>query len=125
MRIYAVLMFILCVNLASALVTSLGLFDTAPATYNSQIIDTLNSTFTNQSYLNSNVGTISAILQGGQDFITAFWVFTKLFVMSVLLPKQMFMNFGVPENIALYFTFPVYLIYLTAIVQFLSGRFLE
>jgi len=125
MRITAMVIFILCINLASALVGSFGLFITDATDSNSdKFIETINDTVSNQSYTGSAV-TSSSVLQAGADFVTGLFTFIKIFFIAIALPNQMLMNFGVSSDIAMYMTIPIYFLYLVALIQMISGRYVE
>lgn len=125
MRITALVIFILCINLSSAILGTLGLFQTnvSDANLNGQI-NNIDETRLNSSYLGVNVVPGGAVQQVG-DFISGLYTFTTIFVTSIFMPQSMLENFGVPHDIARWFTFPIYLIYIIAIIQMISGRYVE
>lgn len=125
MRITALVIFILCINLSSAILGTLGLFQTnvSDANLNGQI-NNIDETRLNSSYLGVNVVPGGAVQQVG-DFISGLYTFTTIFVTSIFMPQSMLENFQVSHDIARWFTFPIYLIYIIAIIQMISGRYVE
>jgi len=124
MRITILVLMVLCINLSLALVSSFGLFNNSAVAYDKQLINDLNDTVANQDYLGTNVQTTTTTTGFG-DFITGLYTFIKVFFEGVFLPFRMMENFGIDSAIAIYMSFPVYLVYMVAIIQFISGRFLE
>lgn len=125
MRITALVIFILCINLASAIIGSFGMFttnndDAATTQYLSDINDTVQT----HNYLSGSV-TGTSTLTGGGDFITGLFTFVGLFFTSLALPNKMLMAFGIPSTIAMWVTFPIYFLYLVALIQMISGRYVE
>lgn len=120
MRITALVIFILCINLSSAIIGSSGLFLTQPTdATTTQLMETVN-----QSYLGSSVSSGNVATQFG-DFVTGLYTFIKLFFTSLALPSLMLQNYGVPVNIANWISYPIYFIYLVALIQMISGRYVE
>lgn len=124
MRITALLILLVSLSFMNALVGSLGLFVTQPEMFGSEFIQTVNETANDQSYIGSSVQAETTTFGVG-DFIAGLFTFIKIFAVGLVLPYQILMGFGINEAIALAVTFPVYLIYIIAIIQFLSGRFIE
>jgi hypothetical protein len=125
MRITALVIFILCLNLSSSILASIGLFSTIPTNANEQgLIGSIDDTVANHSYLAANVQSQSVIQQVG-DFVTGLFTFIGIFFKSIFLPQTMLENFGIPHDLARWFTYPIYLIYVIAIIQMISGRYIE
>lgn len=124
MRITPLVLFILCVALSSSIIGSLGIFGVIPSDANTIKLMNAISESTNQTYFGSTITTGSVLSQVG-DFVTGLWIFIKIFFVSIVIPSSMLQNFGVPQNIAVWFSFPIYFIYIVAIIQMISGRYLE
>lgn len=131
MRLTALVIFILCISLASSIVamfdTSTGgrLFTEIPSNgATDQFIDEINNTVQTQSYLGSSVSQGNVLSQFG-DFVTGLYTFVKIFFMSLVLPSQMLQNFGVAAPLANLIAVPIYFIYLVALIQMISGRYVE
>ena len=131
MRITALVIFILCLSLASSIVslftTESGtrLFLTMPSNAaTTQLQNEIDQTVGNQSYLGSSVSSGSVLSQFG-DFVTGLYTFVKIFFMSLVLPSQMLQQFGVSAGLANLIAYPIYFIYLVALIQMISGRYVE
>lgn len=118
-------MLVLCINLSSALYTTVELFTTQPVTYETTLIDNLNNTVTQSQYLGSNVQSEESAQIGVGDFIGALWYFIKIFFQGVLLPFKMLINFGVDSVIAKFLSIPIYLVYIVAVIAFIRGGYIE
>jgi hypothetical protein len=124
MRITPLVLFILCIALSSSIIGTLGMFNVIPSDANTiKLMNTISES-TNQTYFGSTIAAGTFLSQVG-DFVTGLWIFIKIFFISILIPSAMLQNFGVPANIALWFSFPIYFVYIIAIIQMISGRYLE
>ena len=125
MRITPLVIFILCFTLASSIIGTLNLFETIPTDSNTQkLMQEIDSGVNNQSYLGSSVQSGGVLTQVG-DFITGLYTFVKIFFVSLILPSSMLQNYGVPAQIANWIAYPIYFLYIVAIVQMISGRYVE
>lgn len=124
MRITPLVLFILCMALSSSIIGALGLFNVIPSDANTIKLMNSITDSTNQTYFGSTITTGSVLSQVG-DFVTGLWIFIKIFFISIVIPSSMLQNFGVPQNIAMWFSFPIYFVYIVAIIQMISGRYLE
>ncbi len=124
MRITALVIFILCVNFASAIIGTANLFEVIPSDSNTQKLITNIDESVNQTYIGSPLTFGSIVTQIG-DFISGLYTFIKIFFQSLFLPATMLENFGVPHNIATWATYPIYFLYLVALIQMISGRYIE
>lgn len=124
MRITAILIFLVSLSFANAMIGSLGLFDTHPEFYDSQFIESINETVMDQSYGGASVSGANQQFGVG-DFIAGLFLFVEIFFTGLFLPYRILVGFGLSTTVSLMFTFPIYLVYIIAIIQFLSGRYLE
>lgn len=124
MKIMGLLTLVVCFAIASTIVQTMHLTTSAPYNYGSSIITDLNETVEDSSYLGTSVGSSTTTLGLG-DFISGLFVFTKIFFKCLFLPSSIFAGFGVPTDLAVFFGIPIYLLYIVAIIQFLSGRYIE
>lgn len=124
MRITTILIFIIAFSFTNAMLNTLGIFGTAPEMQSSQLIQTINDTTQEYSYGSAQVGDVNTSFGVG-DFVFSLLLFIKIFGLGLFLPYTMLTTFGINSTLALMFTFPIYLIYLIAIIQMISGRYLE
>lgn len=125
MRLTAIVLLILCINLSNALFTTMDVFVTQPVGYDQQLIDNLNSSVTNTNYLGSNVQSQESAQIGVGDFIAGLWYFTQVFFQGVILPFTMLANFGVIPPYNTFFSIPIYFIYLVTFINFIRGGFFD
>jgi hypothetical protein len=64
-------------------------------------------------------------LQSGGDFIRGLLFFVEVIASGMALVFPTLTNLGVPGNITFLIVVPIYLLYLAAIIQLVSGRTLE
>lgn len=77
------------------------------------------------SYIDPGVqDTTQQYLQAGGDFIRAWNIFWEIFVGTFIIYPTL-RNFGVPPSISWYFSIPFVIMYVLALIQFLSGRQIE
>ena len=120
MRAFAIALFILCIQVVSAMlqVQGFGLYENVGnGTVNTELIDSAQSHVLTKSYNTKNVeGEVegrSEEKSGIDDFFT--------FAESVFNIKGTLNNLGTPEPFDLYISIPIYLIWLLAIVQVIRG----
>ena len=76
-----------------------------------------------KKYLNAGVqDDTQQYLQSGGDFIRGLYYFYDIFIKGTLLLSPTLENFNVPKPIAFYFNIPLYLMYMIALVQLISGK---
>lgn len=125
MRITALLVLILALNFSNSILVATGLFTTSPADFSGGLTRAINETVDNTSYLGTSVQTTESSLIGVGDFITGLFNFIKVFFIGVVLPFKILIQYGVSPDLALYFSFPIYFIYVVGVIQFISGRYIE
>ena len=110
----------------ASMVQTLSVFQTTVSTqFSNEFVQSINDTASDQTYLGTSVQTTASSQIGVGDFITGLFLFIQIFFTSIALPFQLLTSFGVPAGMALYLSFPIYLLYLISIVQFISGRYFE
>ena len=125
MRYLDILMFVFCINVAIFLMAEIGLFTvfggyhviTAEETYIrsfNQSASTLGINWSNPSVLDFTLATGVTVWSG---IVTLFTIFA-----SIVLLAPTLVSLGVPANVALIISSPIYFIYLWGIAQFLTGR---
>lgn len=123
MKITSLVALIICMAFASAIVNSLHVFTTAGYNYDTKLTSTINDTVSAGEYLGAGVTTTGTLGLG--DFIFGFFLFTKIFFTAIFIPATIFTGFGAPLDMAVLFSMPIYLIYIIAVIQFISGRYIE
>ena len=134
MKIYSIVLLIICINCAIKVTSDFGLVDTYPTSS----VDFINGStmsgnttyggfsaeqMQGQQYLGQQVSTTNNF--GFGDIIKSMFYLLWVLVWGIFLVPLTFMTFGVPTQLAVILSAPIYLVYLIGIAQFLRGTGLE
>lgn len=134
MRIYSIVLFIICLNCAIKITSDFGLIDTHPTSSvdfinGSQMSE--NTTYggfsaeqlQGQQYLGQQVTTTNNF--GFGDIVKSMFYLIWVLIWGIVLVPLTFTTFGVPLSLACVLSAPIYLMYIVGISQFLRGTGLE
>lgn len=77
----------------------------------------------NKTYLNQGVqSTTQSYLQAGGDFIRGLLYFVDTMINGVFFFGDTFRAWGVPEALVNFITYPLYFLFLIAMIQLIAGR---
>lgn len=123
MRIAAILFIVVCFSFANAIVDLTDLYATEHDLEDGQLRQSI-SGVADDEYTGGNALGTSGDLSTS-DFVFGFLEFTKIFVIGIAMPLTLLTTWGVPTNLAFLLTFPVYVVYLFAVIYMITGRFFE
>ena len=121
MRYIAIILFILCINVAIGVVNTMD-FLNAEQQENTQLTGQFkDAALQNAQYSGSQISD-TATNFGFGDFLKAIGIFATTFAAGVVYVPSLLENFGITYPYSIYFSMPVYFIYLWGFVQFLANR---
>lgn len=121
MKYLEIVVMLLLIHVSASFVGALDIMEYSKNPNNEWLDDFTRSEWQNDSYIQSEVQSESDINFGFGDLIKGLYYFVKSFARGLIDLPHTLQMFGVPANISIILSFPLYIIYAIAIIQLLRG----
>jgi hypothetical protein len=122
MKVWSIILYVICLQLAVALVNDIGVFSHSVTPYLDFTNSVSEQALHNDTYLQSQISGGTAVDFGFGDFVKGLFFFIGILAWGMIYIAGTWINFGVPVYWAWLLSMPVYVVYAIAIVQMISGR---
>ena len=123
MKFLTIVYMILIIQVSASVINWAGLYDGySMQPYEEGYTNIGKEKIKQDQYFQSQAVQDTSISFGFGDFVKGLWDFVKTVAFGVAAVPYTFKQLGIPETLANFLSFPVYLSYLIALAQFISNR---
>lgn len=123
MRYFKIALFFFILNVVISIINSIGIVTTVKQPVDGWTDAVSSEALQDQSYSTTSVSASSSSTSFGfGDFIKGFWYFIKAVGYGIFGIPYTFGIFGLEWPYTVFFSLPIYLLYLIGIAQFISNR---
>lgn len=123
MKFYTITLMMFLINIAAAVVNTAGMFDGYQVQpQQGWIDDSAVVGLKDEQYFQSVAAQDVSNNLGFGDFVKGFWLFITTMVLGVVAPFYLLSQFGMPVQLAILLSGPIYIVYLAGLSQYLANR---